>query len=312
MIELLFLGTAASVPSRMRGLPALLVQCRKTRVLIDCGEGTQRQLLLSGAGFKDLRRILLTHGHPDHLLGLGGLVSTLALWRAAQEVEIYAGKQPLSLAKRLLEEIVWPDAALPLTVRFHELQPGQLVSAGDLKIHAFPVRHRGPDSFGFIIDEHTHWHLDGSKLDDLGVPAGAQRKQLAQGNAIVLDDGRRIVPADVSHEHRGARVVVVGDCESTEDLVPYASAANALVIESTFLACDADKAQARSHLTAAQAAHLAAEAGVGQLLLTHVSARYHPDEIQAEAQAIFPAVQVVDDFSRWQIQGRHSTETKTL
>lgn len=312
MIELLFLGTAASVPSRARGLPALLVQCRKTRVLIDCGEGTQRQLLLSGAGFKDLHRILLTHGHPDHLLGLGGLVSTMALWRTVQELEIYAGKQPLSLAKHLLEEIIWPDAAPPLTLRFHELQSGQLTSAGDLKIHSFPVRHRGPDSFGFIIDEHTCWHLDRGKLNALGVPAGAQRKRLVQGEAIVLDDGRRIVPADVGHEHRGARVVVIGDCESIEDLVPYASAADALVIESTFLARDADKAQARSHLTAVQAAWLAAEAEVGQLLLTHVSARYHPDEIQAEAQAIFPAVQVVDDFSRWQIQSQHRTETQTL
>jgi len=304
MIELLFLGTAASVPSRARGLPALLVQCRKTRLLIDCGEGTQRQLLLSGAGFKDLRRILLTHGHPDHLLGLGGLVSTMALWRAAQELQIYAGKQPLRLAKRLLEEIIWPEAAPPLALHFNELQPGELASEGDLEIHVFPVRHRGPDSFGFILDERMRWHLDRSKLDHLGVPAGAQRKQLAQGESIVLADGRQIAPAQVSHEQRGARVVVIGDCENTEDLVPYVTAADALVIESTFLARDADKAQARSHLTAAQAAHLAAEAGVGQLLLTHVSTRYHPNEIQAEAQAIFPAAQVVDDFSRWQIHGQ--------
>ena len=153
MFEITFLGTAASVPSAGRGLSSLLVEHGRRRFLIDCGEGTQRQLMASGLGFRRLDTVLLTHGHLDHLLGLGGLAGTLNLWRSTERLAIHAGPAPLRLARRLLEEVVWPDGPPRLGLDWRELSPGPLLAARDLTVTAFPVRHAAPDCFGFLFEE---------------------------------------------------------------------------------------------------------------------------------------------------------------
>jgi ribonuclease Z len=299
MFEVVFLGTAAGVPSVERGLPALLVMHRGRRFLVDCGEGTQRQLLQSGLGLRRLDCILLTHAHVDHMLGIGGLVATLALLQAGEHLTVYGGATTLRAVRSLLREVIWPGGSPPFEVSCMPIEPGVIMEDERLRLRAFPVSHRGADSFGFIFEEKPRARLRPERLAALGVPAGPERGRLVQGEAIVLPHGRTVAPEEVvGAPALGTRLIVVGDAGVADELLDVVRGADALIIEATFLERDADKAAERGHLTAAQAACLARDANVRALYLTHLSGRYEQADVEAEARAIFPGATVARDFDR--------------
>lgn len=298
MFALTFLGTSASVPSAERNHPALLVEAAGERILIDCGEGTQRQLLRSGAGFRRLDRILLTHGHLDHVLGIPGLFSTLGLRRTSKAMTIHGGPRTLDIVIQLLAG-VWGAGRAPISVEFVPLTEGPIIDTGEFTIDCFPVRHRDTDSFGFSFQSLARRHLQPDRLAALGVPDGPVRGELAQGRPVVIADGRTVDPEDVLGPPSGGRkLVVIGDAQSTEDLSEYVVDADLLVIEATFLDRDASTARDYGHLTAAEAAAFAASNNVGQLVLNHLSGRYPDDEILAEATKIFPNTRIASDFDQ--------------
>ncbi|KJC52214.1 ribonuclease Z [Bradyrhizobium sp. LTSP857] len=296
MFALTFLGTSASVPSAERNHPALLVDAAGKRILIDCGEGTQRQLLRSGAGFRRLDRILLTHGHFDHVLGIPGLFSTLGLRQNSEVMTIHGGQGTLDIVVRMLAGL-WGAGRAPIPVEFAALTEGQVVDAGDFTIDCFPIRHRDTDSFGFSFQSPARRHLRSDLLAALGVPDGPMRGELAEGRPVVIEGGRTIDPEDVLGPPSGGRkLVVIGDTETTEGLSKYVADADMLVIEATFLDRDASTARDYGHLTAAEAASFAAANNVKQLVLTHLSGRYQDEEILAEAANIFPNTRIAADF----------------
>lgn len=303
MFELVFLGTSASAPSVHRGLSAQVVLYNEYRFLIDCGEGTQRQILQSNLGFKRLNKILLTHGHLDHILGLGGLVSTFSRWEAIEKVEIYGGASTLERVKDLLLRVVLRGGdKLPVKLEFIPLQPGVILDDGNFQLSAFPVTHRGADSFGFVFLEKSRRPFLNDKAEALAIPFGPERRKLVAGEIITLADGRVIRPDEVlGSEIPGAKLVFVGDTGRTDNLVEAADHADTLIIESTYLEADAEMARHFSHLTAAQAARLAREAQVQQLCLTHISRRYREQEVLDEARAIFPNTIVARDFDRLKV-----------
>jgi ribonuclease Z len=303
LFEIIFLGTSASAPSVKRGLSAQIVKHDEFRFLIDCGEGTQRQILQAGIGFRNLNHILITHGHLDHILGLAGLLSTFMRWETIDELNIYAGGWALDRIRDLLYGVVLRGAKPPMPLNLHSIRPGVFFEAEDFTISAFPVYHRSADSLGFRFEGRTRRPFLPEKAEALGIPAGPLRRLLVEGQEVTLADGRRVRPDDVlGPPRRGACLVHVGDAGQTADLLAYCRGADALVIEATYLEAEADMARQFSHLTARQAAELAVQAGVRQLILTHISRRYREKDVLEEAQAIFPNVSVARDFDVFQIK----------
>ena len=303
MFEMLCLGTSASAPSVHRGLPAHIVLHREYRFMIDCGEGTQRQILRSGIGFKRLDRILITHGHLDHILGLGGLISTLSRWEATERVEIWGGRWALERIEDLLFRVVLRGPRPEFDIEFFEISPGVLLEDDKFQLSAFPVHHRGPGCFGFAFEEKARRPFLVEKADALDVPVGPERRELVRGRSITLIDGRVVYPDDVLGEViAGTKLVHVGDCGRTDNLHQVVANADTLVIESTYIEYEAELAQKFGHLTAARAARLAAETGVHQLILTHISRRYREKDVLDEARAIFPNTLVARDLDLHQIR----------
>ena len=303
MFEIIFLGTSASAPSAKRGLSAQIVVHNEYRFLVDCGEGTQRQILQSGLGFKNLTRILLTHGHLDHILGLGGLMSTFLRWESIDELDIFGGRSTLDRVHDLLFGVVLRGNQPPMPLRLQEIKPGTFFEADDFSVTAFSVTHRGPDCLGYAFEVKARRPFLPERADELGVPFGPERRDLVAGKEITLADGRRVKPDDVLGPlQKGVKLVVVGDAGKTENLVEVCRDADALVIESTYLDEDAEMASDFSHLTARQAAELAVKAGVKKLILTHISRRYREKDVLKEAQAIFPNSVVARDFDSFQIK----------
>jgi ribonuclease Z len=296
MFNVTFLGTSASVPSAERNHAGLLVKAGSNRILVDCGEGTQRQLLRSGAGFRRLDRLLLTHGHFDHVLGIPGLLSTLRLQQSGENMAIHGGPGTLEVVTRMLAGF-WGEGRAPVPLELIRLVEGQVVDVGDFTIDCFRVRHRDTDSFGFCFESRSRRHLLPDRLAALRVPDGPIRRDLAEGNRVTLDDGKTVDPEDVlGAPSGGKKLVIVGDVETTEGLAEHVRNADLLVIEATFLERDATMALDYGHLTAAKAAALAAESGARRLVLTHISGRYPDEEIIAEAIAIFPNCAIATDL----------------
>ena len=303
MFDIIYLGTSASAPSVRRSLPSMVVLNNEHRFMIDCGEGTQRQLLTSGIGLKRLNRILITHSHLDHILGLAGLVSTMVRWETMEEMHIYGGADAVDRIKDLLFSVVLRGNRTPTPLFFHKLTPGVIFEEKNLSVSCFPVTHRGTDSFGYKFVEKGKRPFLPDKAAELKIPVGPWRKNLVNGESVTLPDGRTINAELVLGDYiPGTTLVTVGDTGNAMELLPYVRGADALSIESTYLEEEAEMAAQYSHLTAKMAAELAKEAEVGRLFLTHVSRRYRERDILAEAQAVFPNTEVARDFSQFQVK----------
>lgn len=301
MFELIFLGTSASAPSVQRGLSAAMLLHREYRFLIDCGEGTQRQILRSGLGFKRLERVLLTHGHLDHILGLGGLASTFGRWEAIEEMEIHGGAAALGRVRELMR-VVFGPAEARVNIGYRPVHGGLLLEDDILRLTAFPVEHRRAEAFGYSFEEKARRPFLPEKAAALGVPMGPIRRDLVAGQAVTLPDGRIVQPDEVlGEEIPGIKLVFVGDAGRVDNLVEHAAGADLLAIEATYVEAEREVADSFGHLTAKQSAWLAREAGVRNLVLHHVSRRYNGKQILDEAAAVFPNTSVARDFDLFRL-----------
>jgi ribonuclease Z len=302
MFEVVFLGTSASAPSIRRGLPAALVMYGEHRFLVDCGEGTQRQLLRSGLGFRRLEKVLLTHGHLDHILGLAGLASTFSRWEAIDRMEIYGGKPALDRVEALMRVVFGPNRP-PFRLVLTDLKAGAIHQDESAELTAFPVTHRGAGNFGFTFQEKARRPFLVEKAEALGVPAGPDRAHLVRGQTITLASGQTVLPDDVLGPSRpGTKLAFVGDASRVDDLVEAVNGADALVIEATYTSLEADIAREFGHLMARQAAELATAAGVQHLILNHISRRYSEREVLDEVLPFFANTTVARDLDHFQVR----------
>ncbi|MDH4346596.1 MAG: ribonuclease Z, partial [Thermoleophilia bacterium] len=292
-LDVVFLGTSGSAPTARRAPSATLVRRGGERLLVDCGEGTQRQLLRSDIGLVELEEVFLTHLHADHFLGLPGMLKTFALRGREVALTVYgpSGTRALFGSLRRL------FGRLTYEVTVVELEPGDVLQRDGYRLSAFPVDH-GVDAVGYsIIEDPRPGRFDVDAADRLGVPSGPDRGALQQGRSVTLADGRVVTPAEVLGEGRRGRVAVLaGDTAPTATVVEAAAGADVLVHEATFLADERDRAKETRHSTAAEAALVAREAGVGLLALTHVSNRYGGREVEEEARQLFADTVVPRDF----------------
>jgi ribonuclease Z len=286
-LSLFFAGTAGSVPSPRRGLPAILLRAGGERILLDCGEGTQQQLLRS-VGLPELDAIFITHFHLDHWLGLVGMLKTFDL-RAREKPLAIHGPPGLKALFTTLRPIVG-RTGYPLALV--ELEPYEEVRFDGYSIGSFPVRHR-VDAFGYaFVEDDRPGRFDADAARALGVEEGPDFGRLQRGEPV---GGVR--PEQVVGEDRpGRRIVYSGDTAPCQAVEVLAEGADVLVHEATFLSDERARASDTGHSTAAQAAELARDAGVRLLALTHLSTRYFPREIRDEARAVFPNTVVPRDF----------------
>lgn len=296
-----FVGTAASVPTAARGTAATLVTRGGERWLVDCGEGTQRQLLRSGHGLADLDLVLITHLHGDHYLGLPGMFKTFGL-RGRERPLLVIGPRGLV---RLMETLAPVIGRLPFPIDMEELSgPGpETAWEGDgYHIGAFPTRHSVP-SVGYVLAERDRpGAFDAGTARALGVAEGPDFGVLQRGGEVTTEAGRVVRADEVMGEARpGRTVVLTGDTEPCEATLEASRGASVLVHEATFLHEDVARARETRHSTAREAAELGREADVGLLALTHLSSRFAPRDLRREAEAVFDRVIVPRDFDQVEV-----------
>ena len=287
-VSLFFAGTAGSVPTARRGLPALLLRVGGERILFDCGEGTQQQLLRS-VGLPDVAAVFVTHFHLDHWLGLPGMIKTFDLRARERPLTVYG---PPGL-ERLFSQVLRPvlgRTGYPLELV--ELEPHAEVRFGSFLISPFPVKHR-VEAYGYaFVEDERPGRFDVEAARRLGVREGPDFGRLQRGETV---DG--ITPEQVMGETRpGRRIVISGDTAPCQAVEVFAHGADVLVHEATFMEDERDRARETGHSTARQAAEIARDAGVRLLALTHLSTRYFPREVRDEARAVFPSTVVPRDF----------------
>jgi ribonuclease Z len=288
-LSLFFAGTGGSVPSARRGLPAVLMRRGADRLLFDCGEGTQRQLLRS-VGLADLDSVFVTHFHADHWLGLPGMLKSFALRDRERPLRIYGppGLNELMAATRFIY-----GRRLPYELTFAELAPAETVEYDGYRVAAVPVNHRGAGAYGYaIVEDPRPGHLDPDLAERLGVRPGPDFGRLVRGETV---GGVR--PEQVMGETReGRKILISGDTAPCEALAIAAHQADVLVHEATFLEDETERARQTGHSTVRQAAELARRAETRLLVLTHLSTRYAGGEVQREARAAFASTEVPRDF----------------
>jgi ribonuclease Z len=287
-LSLFFAGTAGSVPTPKRGLPALLLRAGGERILLDCGEGTQNQLLRS-IGLPDIDAIFITHLHLDHWLGLPGMIKTFDMRDRDRPLDLFGPPGLTALYNQVLRPIIG-RTKYPLEVI--ELGHHEEVGFGDFVIASFPVSHR-VEAYGYaFIEDDRPGRFDVEAARALGVTEGPDFGRLQRGETVNGVQPEQVVGSD----RPGRRIVYTGDTSPVQSVEVYAHNADLLVHEATF--CEDEKARAREtgHSTAAQAARTAAEAGVKLLALTHLSTRYFPRDIRNEARTIFENTVVPRDF----------------
>jgi ribonuclease Z len=293
-LDLVFLGTSASMPTSLRAPAAFLLRRGGERLLFDCAEGTQRQFQRSTVGLPDLEEIFLTHFHADHFLGLPGMLKTFALrGRDETDLTVYGPPGLRELFARLKPFL----GRLPYRLTTVELEPGDSLARDGYTLDTFAVEH-GVAALGYaLVEEERPGRFDVGTADALGVPPGRERGVLQRGEPLTLSDGRVITPDAVLGPARlGRKVVLTGDTAPSPSVVQAAYKAQLLVHEATFGTDEAARARETLHATAAEAAEVARLAGVSLLALTHVSTRYFGSELAGEARAVFPNTVVPRDF----------------
>ena len=297
-LSVIFLGTAGSIPTPQRGLPAIAIRRKGELILFDCGEGTQRQMIQASVGFHRKTKVFITHMHGDHMLGLPGLFQTMSLLDRERKLEIY-GPPGIEAFVEAIRQTVQFTLIFPI-------EASEIITAGlvceekEYEVHACWADHVIPSLAYALVEKPRPGRFYPEKARALGVPEGPLWSRLQRGSAVKLPSGGVIRPEDVMGPLRPARkIAYTGDTRPSRSLGKLAEAADLLIHDATFDNELLEKAREDGHSTACQAAQTAKKAKAKRLVLFHISARYkEPDLLLEQAKKIFPHVDVAEDFMK--------------
>ncbi|MDE1865240.1 MAG: ribonuclease Z [Candidatus Micrarchaeota archaeon] len=292
-MRVVFLGTSGSAPTKARNLPAVALEHEGEVLLFDCGEGTQRQAMHHSVNISKISAIFLTHAHGDHIIGIAGLIRTLALNKRTGLLKIYIPEGQEGAVRSLIE---FDNALIGYPIQVITIKGGVVHKGDDYTVSAFRVNHT-IKCYGFAFAENDKLHFMKQKADALGIRGKMYSELTRKGHAVV--NGRRVSLASVTTKERGRKVVYATDtkpCKATKDA---AEGANLLIHEATYSERYREQAVERGHATALQVAKMAKAAKVNMLALTHISARYRdPKELLDEARSVFKNTRIAEDGMR--------------
>ncbi|MBW2978860.1 ribonuclease Z [Candidatus Woesearchaeota archaeon] len=296
-MELLILGTSSTKPTKKRSHSAYLLSYKNEGILFDCGEGTQRQLITAGIKANKITRIMLSHWHGDHILGLPGLLQTLAVNEYTKSLHIYGPPGSEKRYKKMLEVF---ESSHKIEAKIHDINEEKFFETNDFYIESYPLVHR-INCIGFRLVEKDKRQINMDKLKKLGLEEGPIIGKIQEGE-IINFKGHRIKPENVSKLIKGRIFSYIADTRPNKNCIKIAENADVLLCESTYSSKDKDKAVKYKHLTAQEAAQIASQANAKKLILTHYSARY-PDEheLEKDARNIFDNTFAAKDFAKYKI-----------
>jgi len=300
-LQVIFLGTAASIPTVARALPSVVVKRKNEVLMFDCGEGVQRQMIRARVGFHRRMKVFVTHMHGDHVLGLPGLLQTMSLLDRKHKLDVYGPVGIKAFVNAVRETVQF---VLTFPIKIHEIEKeGEICEEKDYEVKATPTDHVIPSLAYALIEKPRPGKFNPEKAKALGVPEGPLWSRLQRGEKVKTPSGRVVKPEQVVGAPRpGRKIVYSGDTRPTDNLLRLTEGADLLIHEATFNDDLLDKAVEDGHSTPSQAAETAKKARVKRLILTHVSSRYKNALLLLEqAKKIFSRVDVAEDFMEFEV-----------
>lgn len=296
-MEIVFLGTSSMVPTKDRNQSSVLVSYGNEGILVDCGEGTQRQFKITGIPLTKVTKILISHWHGDHVLGLPGLLQTLNSSTTGHSLEVFGPKGTKAQLEHMRKAFLMEDNGRGLKVEAYDVEAEVLFENEHYYIEAKKLEHSVP-CLGYSIVEKDRVHISIEVAKKLGLPEGPMLGQLQAGKSVVWN-GKTVKPSDVTYTTKGKKVAVIMDTELCSSAIELAKGADVLICEATYANELEEKAAEYKHLTARQAATIANKAGAGKLILTHFSQRYKTtQQVEEDARTTFDNVICAKDFMR--------------
>lgn len=296
-IKLSFLGTGATIPTKNRNHISILLSYKNENILVDCGESTQRQFRKADLNPCSITKVLITHWHGDHILGLPGLLQTLALSGYQKTLHIYMPKGTKNFMELIMKTFIFEGK---LNYKIEEVN-GKFFENSDFYLEAFPLKHSTKCN-GYSFIEKNKLRINKNKINKLKLPNSPILKNIARGKDIIYNN-KKIKANSLTYLQNGRKISFVFDTGYTENIIKNIKNANLIVIEATYLEKEKDIANRYHHLTASQAAHLAKKAKAEKLILTHISPRYeaHEEQILKEAKKIFKFSTIPKDLEKIQL-----------
>ena len=296
-IEIVFLGTGSAVPTVRRNHPSIFLRYKDENLLFDCGEGTQRQIRKARLNPCKINRLFITHWHGDHVLGIPGLLQTLALNNYNRELEIYGPKGTKSYIDKIMSLFVNVGK---IKFKIHEVSSGKVFENKDFKIEAEQMLH-GTECLAYSFIEKDKLRIDKNKLKKLKLGFSPIIQKLKEGNDVMID-GKKIKSKDITYLQKGRKVSIVLDTRENKNIEKLSKNSDLLISESTYFD-DEDLAKEHKHMTLKQAVSIAKKSKVKKLILLHISQKYESNEkdFEKEARKLFKNSFLAEDLMKIEI-----------